>query len=171
MLDCYLRRVILTFAAVAAGLTIGLALPARHTRFARPRVYKWGLLVAGVAGQVIAARLDGGGAASLSLLSLVLLAWFATTNLHLTGMGVLAIGVCTNILPILLNEGMPVRAQRSWTPVSSNPDSRTTSNSAADATSKNPTTCWSCSPTSSRYPPRSRSSPSVISSSSWRPST
>jgi hypothetical protein len=103
--------VVLTLAAVALGLAIGLALPARRTRFARPRVHKWGLLVTGVAGQVIAARTDGEPAASLMLLSLVLLAWFAIANLHLTGMGVLAIGLCTNIVPIVLNQGMPVRAK------------------------------------------------------------
>ena len=102
---------VLTLAAVALGLAIGLALPPRHTRFARPRLYKWGLLVAGVAGQAIAARLDGHMAASLMLLSLVLLTWFAATNLHLTGMGVVAIGLCANIIPIVLNQGMPVRAE------------------------------------------------------------
>ena len=111
MLDCYVRRVVLTLAAVAVGLAIGLSLPARGTRFARPRVRKWGLLASGVAGEVIASRLDADFAAALMLLSLVLLVCFALTNLHLTGMGVVAIGLCANIVPILLNEGMPVRAK------------------------------------------------------------
>jgi hypothetical protein len=101
--------VVLTFTAVALGLVIGLCLPARRTRFARPRVHKPALLVAGVVGQVVAARLHDQPAASLMLLSLVLLAWFAISNLHLTGMGVVAIGLCANIVPIVLNQGMPVR--------------------------------------------------------------
>ena len=39
----------------------------------------------------------------------MLLTWFAIANLHLTGMGVVAIGLCANIVPIVLNQGMPVR--------------------------------------------------------------
>jgi hypothetical protein len=101
--------VVLTFTAVALGLVIGLCLPARRTRFARPRVHKPALLVAGVVGQVVAVRLHDQPAASLMLLSLVLLTWFAIANLHLTGMGVVAIGLCSNIIPIVLNQGMPVR--------------------------------------------------------------
>ena len=100
---------VLTLAAVAVGLAIGLALPARRTRFARPRVHKWGLLVSGIGGQAIASRLDGDFAAALMLLALVLLACFALANLHLTGMGVVAIGLCANIVPIVVNQGMPVR--------------------------------------------------------------
>ena len=100
---------VLTLAAVAVGLAIGLGLPARRTRFARPRVHKWGLLVSGIAGQAVASRLDGDFAAALMLLALVLLACFALANLHLTGMGVVAIGLCANIVPIVVNEGMPVR--------------------------------------------------------------
>jgi len=111
VLDCYVRCVVLTLAAVAMGLAIGLALPARRNRFARPRVHKWGLLVSGISGQAIAARLYGDFAATLMLLSLVLLTCFAIANLHLTGMGVVAIGLCTNIVPILVNQGMPVRAK------------------------------------------------------------
>jgi len=93
------------------GLAIGLALPVRRTRFTRPRVHKWGLLAGGISGQVIASRLHGDFAATLMLLSLVLLTCFAIANLHLAGMGVLAIGLSANIVPILLNEGMPVRAE------------------------------------------------------------
>ncbi len=109
MLGCYLRRVVLTVVAVALGLVIAVCLPARRTRFARPRLHKPGLLAVGVVGQAIAARLHDEPAASLMLLSLVLLTWFAIANLHLTGMGVVAIGLCANIIPIALNQGMPVR--------------------------------------------------------------
>jgi hypothetical protein len=103
--------VVLTLTAVALGLALGLTLPAKRTRFARPRVYKPGLLVAGVAGQSVVARLDGGGAYFLMALALGALVWFAVENLHLVGMGVVAVGLCANIIPVILNQGMPVRAK------------------------------------------------------------
>ena len=47
----------------------------------------------------------------MMLFSLVLLLWFALANLHLTGMGVMAVGLCANVVPIVVNQGMPVRAE------------------------------------------------------------
>ncbi|HEY2811992.1 MAG TPA: DUF5317 family protein [Acidimicrobiales bacterium] len=102
---------VLTLTAVALGLALGLALPAQRTRFARPRIHKPALLVAGAVGQVIAARMDSSGAFVVMLASLGVLVWFAIANLHLVGMGVVAIGLCSNIIPIALNQGMPVRAE------------------------------------------------------------
>ena len=93
------------------GLGIGLALRPRSTRFARPRVRMIGLLVAGVIGQLFEARLHGNPAVVLAIASLAALVAFSITNLHLTGMGVMTIGLSLNLFAIMVNGGMPVRAR------------------------------------------------------------
>ena len=102
---------LLTAVAVLIGLGIGLALPPRTTRFARPRIRLLPLLVVGVIGQVVANRLTGHGAVALGLAALSLLVAFAIANLHLTGMGVMAIGLGLNLLVMMMNGGMPVSAR------------------------------------------------------------
>ena len=102
---------LLTAAAVLIGVGIGLALPPRTTRFARPRIRLWPLLVVGVVGQVVANRMTGHGATVLGLVALSLLVGFALANLHLTGMGVMAIGLGLNLLVMMMNGGMPVSAR------------------------------------------------------------
>jgi len=102
---------LLTAVAVFMGLGIGLVLPPRTTRFARPRIRLWPLLAAGVVGQVVANRMTGTGAVVLGLVALSLLVGFALANLHLTGMGVMAIGLGLNLLVMLMNGGMPVSAR------------------------------------------------------------
>ena len=99
---------LLTAVAVLIGLGIGLALPPRTTRFARPRVRLVPLLVLGVAGQLVANRMTGDGAVALGIVALGLLVGFAIANLHLTGMGVMTIGLGLNLLVMLMNGGMPV---------------------------------------------------------------
>ena len=99
---------LLTAVAVLTGLGIGLALPPRTTRFARPRVRLVPLVVAGVACQLIANRMTGDGAVALGIVALGLLVGFAVANLHLTGMGVMTIGLGLNLLVLLMNGGMPV---------------------------------------------------------------
>jgi hypothetical protein len=102
---------LLTAVAVLIGLGIGLALPPRTTRFARPRIRLLPLLVVGVIGQVVANRMTGHGAVALGLVALGLLVGFAVANLHLTGMGVMAIGLGLNLLVMMMNGGMPVSAR------------------------------------------------------------
>ena len=102
---------LLTAAAVLIGLGIGLALPPRTTRFARPRIRLLPLLVVGVAGQLVANRMTGHGATVLGLVAVSLLVGFALANLHLTGMGVMAIGLGLNLLVMMMNGGMPVSAR------------------------------------------------------------
>ena len=102
---------LLTVAAVLIGLGIGLALPPRTTRFARPRIRLWPLLAVGVVGQIVANRLTGHGAVVIGLIALSLLIGFAVANLHLTGMGVMAIGLGLNLLVMMMNGGMPVSAR------------------------------------------------------------
>jgi hypothetical protein len=103
--------VVLTIGSVVLGLVIGLALRPRPTRFARPRIRLLWLLVAGVAGQLFAAQLTGRVAVLLAVASFASLIAFTVGNLHLTGMGVMTIGLSVNLFVILVNGGMPVSAR------------------------------------------------------------
>ena len=99
---------LLTVVAVVSGLGIGLALRPRSTRYARPRIRRLGLLAGGTAAQVLSSRVDGNFAVVLALGALAALIAFSITNLHLTGMGVLTIGLGLNLFVMLANGGMPV---------------------------------------------------------------
>jgi hypothetical protein len=66
------------------------------------------LLAGGVVAQVAASRVSGSGAVALGLVALMALGVFAVVNLHLTGMGVLAIGLGCNFFTMAANGGMPV---------------------------------------------------------------
>jgi hypothetical protein len=103
--------VLLTLGAVVVGAAIGLSLPARSTRFARPRLRWWPALVAGIAGQVVASQLTGHAAVLFAMEGLGCLVAFGCANLHLTGMGVLTIGLGLNLLATTINAGMPVSAR------------------------------------------------------------
>jgi Family of unknown function (DUF5317) len=98
----------LTLGAVALGLCVGLALRPRTTRFARPKIRRHALLAGGVAGQLLASSLTGNAAVTVASVSLALLLAFSITNLHLTGMGVMSVGLGLNSFVILVNGGMTV---------------------------------------------------------------
>ena len=66
------------------------------------------MLLIGVLGQVLANRQTGHTAVVLGIAALSALVAFAVANLHLTGMGVMTIGLSTNLLIIMMNGGMPV---------------------------------------------------------------
>lgn len=70
-----------------------------------------GLLLAGVIGQLLAARINGSAAVVLAVASLAGLVAFSIANLHLTGMGVMTIGLGVNLFAIMVNGGMPVSAR------------------------------------------------------------
>jgi hypothetical protein len=70
-----------------------------------------GLLVGGVVGQLVAAQLNGNTAVLLAVASLAGLVGFSVANLHLTGMGVMMIGLSVNLFAIMANGGMPVSAR------------------------------------------------------------
>src|SRR3954466_9032523 len=97
--------------AIVAGVLIGLLLPPTARHLARPRLRLLGLLVGGAAAQVLAGQLDDGIAVVVSLAGFVGLLTFALANLHVVGMGVLAVGLGLNAFVMLLNGGMPVRAR------------------------------------------------------------
>lgn len=53
----------------------------------------------------------GHTAVVLGVGALALLVAFAISNLHLTGMGVMTVGLCANLLVMMMNGGMPVSAR------------------------------------------------------------
>ncbi len=121
---------LLTVLAIATGLGIGLSLRPRSTRYARPRIRRLELLLGGLVAQVLSTRLDGTLAIALGLGALAVLIAFSLVNLHLTGMGVLTIGLGLNLFVMLTNAGMPVSAHASSSPTSY-PRATSTSSSCA----------------------------------------
>ena len=102
---------LLTVAAVLIGIGVGLSLRPRATRFARPRIHLVPALALGVTAQFFANRQTGHSAVALGTVALVLLVAFGIANLHLTGMGVMTIGLSANLLVVMMNGGMPVSAR------------------------------------------------------------
>ena len=100
---------LLVVSAVLIGLVVGLALPRRQRRFRRPRLRLLPVLVIGAAAQIASFPTSGNLAVGLAVTGLSLLVVFTVANLHVTGMGVLAIGLAANLLVIVGNGGMPVR--------------------------------------------------------------
>jgi hypothetical protein len=98
--------------AVAVGLVVGLATGGKFSNVvSRPFRSAW-LLVPGVGFQAVTEvwHLARTPDELVVLASYVSLALFAVRNLHLAGMGVVGIGLALNIVPIAVNQGMPVRA-------------------------------------------------------------
>jgi hypothetical protein len=102
--------VLLIGVALAVGLVIGRVLPPGPRHQAGVKVRWWGLLPAGLALAAIAGRAGGAVAVVLGVIGLGALVAFTSRNLHLAGMGVLTVGLGVNLLAIVVNAGMPVRA-------------------------------------------------------------
>src|SRR4051794_13061361 len=79
--------------ALVVGALIGRLLSPTARHLARPQLRLLPLLVAGAVAEVVAAQLDDGIAAAVSLAGFVGLLAFALANLHIVGMGVLAVGL------------------------------------------------------------------------------
>jgi hypothetical protein len=101
-----------TVVAVAIGFAIGLATGGRLRNLAERSFRTVWLLVIGVLLQVVAEvfHLPKTTGYLVVLFSYAALAAFALCNLRLAGMGVVAVGLVLNIIPIAVNQGMPVRA-------------------------------------------------------------
>src|SRR5690242_9421312 len=97
-----------TATAVGAGLLVGLLAGGRVRHLSGRRFRIWPLLPVGVALQL--PILDALGGAGL-IASYVCLLVFALANLRLVGMGLVALGILLNLVPITLNDGMPVDRQ------------------------------------------------------------
>jgi hypothetical protein len=96
---------VFTALAVAAGLLIGLLAGGSLRRLGERHFRLWPLLPLGVALQFpFVDRLGFGGL----LASYACLLVFALANIRLAGMGLVAIGIALNTVPIALNRGMPV---------------------------------------------------------------
>lgn len=94
--------------AVAAAW--GLLRPPVGARTPRPGVQKVWLLGVGAVLHVVALLLDGDLATLTMAASLVALLALAAANRHLTGVVVMAAGLLLNLVALVLNNGLPVRA-------------------------------------------------------------
>lgn len=102
---------LLTGVAVLVGLVLGPLLPARRNRFARPQLNAIGLLVVGVAFQLVGSQVTGRPGLALVLLSYAAILRFALRNVHIPGTIVLSIGLLMNATVIAANGAMPVHAE------------------------------------------------------------
>jgi uncharacterized membrane protein YccC len=98
--------------AVAMGVAVGFARSGRFSNLGERRFRSAWLLLIGVVLQAATEifHLPKTPDVVAVLVSYAALALFAARNLRLAGMGVVAIGLVLNIIPIAVNEGMPVRA-------------------------------------------------------------
>src|ERR1700694_5562360 len=98
--------------AVALGVVVGFARRGRISNLGERAFRSAWLLLIGVVLQAVTEifRLPNTPDVVAVLVSYAALALFAVRNLGLAGMGVVAIGLVLNIIPIAVNEGMPVRA-------------------------------------------------------------
>ena len=97
--------------AVGLGVAIGLGRGGRFTDLATKSFHAAPLFAVGVALQIVTELFHLPKAFDFTLVvaSYLSLAGFAWRNLHLAGMGVFAVGLALNVLPIVVNQGMPVR--------------------------------------------------------------
>jgi hypothetical protein len=119
--------------AIAVAILVVPLTGGRFARLADIRVRRAWLLFAGLGIQIVLevvdlprARFDDVGLALL-LLSYVLIIGFGLSNLLLTGMGVITVGIAMNAFVIALNQGMPYRVpegQRAETTVKHRPEQR-----------------------------------------------
>jgi hypothetical protein len=98
--------------AVAVGVVVGLIRGGRFHHLAEKPFRSVGLLALGFVLQVVTEvfRLPTTPDVIAVLVSYAALALFALRNLGLAGMGVVAVGLVLNIIPIAVNQGMPVKA-------------------------------------------------------------
>ena len=97
--------------AVPLGMVIGRVAGGRWRSVYKARIHFWWLLVAAVAvGGFMAVYPNPPGGNLWLVLSLLLFATVAGANRHLGGMGVVLVGICLNLVPVVLNGHMPVRA-------------------------------------------------------------
>jgi hypothetical protein len=96
---------VFTALAAAVGLLIGLLSGGSLRQLGERHFHWWPLLPIGVVLQLpFADRLGFGGL----LLSYACLLVFALANIRLAGMGLVAVGIALNTVPIAVNRGMPV---------------------------------------------------------------
>ncbi|HSL59428.1 MAG TPA: DUF5317 family protein [Acidimicrobiales bacterium] len=101
---------ILALVALVCGALLGIARGGRLHRLRSVRVRKLPLLVGGL-GIWLAVAITAPPAPEIALAtSLALLVAAAVANLHLPGMGVVAVGLLLRLAPLLLNGAVPLDA-------------------------------------------------------------
>jgi len=101
---------LLSLIAVAVGLTIGALAGGSWRHAARAPVKNLALLLAGAACECVAAWWGSGWAGfGLVVAGFAFLLGFAASNLAITGMVLVAAGLLSNLVVIVVNGGMPVR--------------------------------------------------------------
>ncbi len=96
--------------AAVVGVLVGLLRRPLGAHLDDPVVVLPGVALVGVALQLLPAVVDVPWPGQVLGVSLALLCGFAVVNRHLVGVGVLAIGLGLNMVVVLANGGMPVRA-------------------------------------------------------------
>lgn len=97
--------------AIVGGILAGLIVGGRLGNLAEREVRRWPLLGIGVGLQLVLSVADPPGGFGLLVLSYAALATFAVVNLHYVGMPIFLLGLGLNVVPILVNGGMPVRPE------------------------------------------------------------
>jgi hypothetical protein len=105
-----LDGLVISILSILAGLYYGLVRGGLVRNLGLARLHWPGLLVVGIGGPVLVDRLDPPRSVWLIVLAFGALLVFTTRNRHLPGMLLVAAGVAANLLVVLVNGGMPVRA-------------------------------------------------------------
>lgn len=100
---------LITLGAVIAGLVVGISNGGRLDRIADYRPALWPALAGGLLLQLIirVAGLQGGWAVALELISAIALLAFAVVNIRLGGMVLIVAGLAFNLVPTIVNWGIP----------------------------------------------------------------
>lgn len=100
---------LLTLLAIVAGGVLGLANGGRVDRILEYRPQLWPALAGGLFLQLVirVAGLDGSLAVVLEIVSALALIAFAVSNVRLGGMVLIVAGLALNLLPTVINWGMP----------------------------------------------------------------
>jgi hypothetical protein len=103
--------VVLSALALLLGGVVGLALGGSIRHLATWRFRSWWLLGPGLLGEIAADRWHLAGLGTVVLLAAYgCLLLFVARNILLVGMGVVAVGLLTNLAVITVNSGMPVHS-------------------------------------------------------------
>ncbi|HEX7094795.1 MAG TPA: DUF5317 family protein [Acidimicrobiales bacterium] len=97
--------------SILVGLYVGLLRGGLLRNIACVRIERPGLLVVGVVLPALVDRVDLAQGTLLVAIALAALLVFTRRNRHLAGMGVVAIGVVCNLVVLVANGAMPVRAE------------------------------------------------------------
>lgn len=96
--------------AVGVGLITGACRSRAGAHTLRPQVRKLPLLALGALLNALSILLDGSTATLCLATSLAVLIAVATANRHITGIAIVGVGLLVNLVAVVVNNGMPVRA-------------------------------------------------------------